>query len=310
MSNSNVVMQNLNMKNKLSEVKRQRESVIEQRNTVFNGSENADVVIANLRANNITADNIDELSNEELDGILVVDGEPLTLPEELKNDDEYVLKRALLKFVLEAEDTVKDIDKASEDLDKILAESEEEFNRILEENNGSTIEVIRNEIIEQKNTVKGNKKLEDKCDLMLAAFDDSFTLNRIIEVYQGLNKENTLRDMENNFQGVYKQYVTACKKLGVKFNIAKYGGFEKRFLEEEYHKFENLFVFVLMRYISKRNINSNSSKDNDGIFVSQLATNLYLLFTDKLEDKYKDQLITASKRIIELFILPDFRYDK
>ena len=310
MSKSNTVMKNLNMKNKLVEVQRQKNAIIEQRNSVFNGEENADVVMANLKANNITIENINQLSNEEVDKILVVDGEPLELPEEHKGVDEYELKIALLKFILEAENTVTEMDKAEDEIDAILAESEAEFNKILEENGGSIIEVTRNEIIEQREKIKGNDKLEARHDVMLAAFDDSFTLNRVIKIYQELNKENTLRDMENNFQGVYKQYVSTCKKLGVKFNIAKYGGFEKRFLGEEYHRFENLFVFVLMRYISKRNINSNSTKYDDGIFISQLATNLYLLFTDQLEDKYKDKLITAAIRILDLFILPDFRYEK
>lgn len=309
-SKSNIVMDNLNMKNRLAEVSKQKSAVLEQRNSVFNTEENANTIIENLKSRGITANTIEGVSDEVIDEILVIDGEPLTLPEELKGEDEYGLKRALLKFLLESEQTIIEIDKAEDEIEKILAESEEEFNKIIEENDGSTIKVIRNELIEKRNSVAGNKTLESKLDEMLEAFDDSFTLNRVIDVYRGLNKENTLRDMEKNFKGVYKQYVSACKVLGIKFNIAKYGGFEKRFLEEQYHAFENLFVFVLMRYISKRNLNSNASRDNDGVFISQLATNLYLLFTDQLEEEYKEQLLTAARRIIDLFILPNFRTEK
>lgn len=299
MSNTNLLLTNLNTKNKVKQILSQKEEVKASASNIFNGEENVAEILTHLEG--IPIEDIKNLTNERVDEILTVQGEVMGIPESYREteEDEYNFKKDLLLYVLQCDATVKELDKAEEEMEKMLAENEEEVQNILNQYEGSMIGAIRDEIV-KKEAIATTPELKKVHNEILAAFDDSFELTRIYDVYSTLNVGNTLEDFNKNFNNVYKQYVTVNKRLGVTFDLIKFGGLEAKFLEEKYHVNPNLLIFIVMKYMAKRN--GNMTKHADGVFCSQFCTNLYLLFTDSLEESYKAQLLAGITRILDLFI--------
>lgn len=299
MSNTNILLTNLNTKNKVKQILSQKEEVKASASNIFNGEENVAEILSNLSG--IEIEEIKNLSNEKVDEILTVQGEVMGIPESYveTKEDEYNFKKDLLLYLLQCEATLDELNKAEEEMEKILAENEEEVKNILDAYEGSMIGAIRDEIV-KKESIATTPQLKKTHTEILEAFDDSFELSRVYTIYKELNVANTLTDFNVNFNNVYKQYSTVNKRLGVTFDLIKFGGLETKFLEEKYHKYPNLFIFIIMKYMAKRN--GSITKHADGVFCSQLCTNLYLLFTDSLEETYKTQLIANITKILDLFI--------
>ena len=91
------------------------------------------------------------------------------------------------------------------------------------------------------------------------------------------------------------------RQLELKNDLVYLSNLENKFLPEEYHDRNNLFVFIIMKYISKLSIVKGLDKNNDIVFASQITTNLFLLFKNKLKDEDKELLLTNIKRVLDLF---------
>lgn len=299
MSNTNLLLNNLNAKHKVQQIMKQKDEIKSSASRIFNGEENTQQILAKL--SKIEISEIKNLSNEEIDEILTIDGEVMGVPADYKGyeEEEYTFKKDILLYALQCEATMDELNKAEEEMDKMISENEEEVKKILDSYDGSMIGAIRDEIV-KKESIATTPELKKKHSEILAAFDDSFELSRVYNIYKELNVTNTINDFNKNFNNVYKQYKTVNKRLGITLDLIKFGGLETKFLEEKYHKYPNLFIFIIMKYMAKRN--GNMSKHADGVFCSQLCTNLYLLFTDSLEETYKTQLISNITKILDLFI--------
>ncbi len=297
MSNTNLLLNNLNAKNRVKELTKQKEEIKTRMSDIFNGEENVNEILSKLEK--IEIEDIVHLTDEKIDEILTVQGEVMNLPEQHRGEDEYLFKKDLILYLLQAEAMTKELDNAEDELNKAILENEEEVKAILAQHEGSMISAIRDEIV-SKEPLATNDKLKQTHTGILNAFDDSFELNRIFDIYSTLKVENTINDFKKNFKEVYNQYTSVNKRLNIAFDLVKFGGLEKKFLDEKYQAYPNLFIFIVMKYMAKRN--GNLSRHTDGVFCSQLCTNLYLLFTDTLEEQYKTQLLSNITRILDLFI--------
>lgn len=297
MSNANLLLNDLNAKNRVKELLKQKDEIKVSIGNMFNGEEKANEILSKL--NEIEIEDIKHLTDEKVDELLTVNGELMSIPEDYKDENEYLFKKDLLLYLLQADAMTKDIEKAEEELNKAIEENEKEVNDLLAQHEGSMISAIRAEIV-NKGELATTDSLKKTHSEILNAFDDSFELTRIFDIYSTLNTGNTIRDFEVNFNKVYRQYASVNKRLNITFDLIKFGGLEKKFLDEKYHKHANLFIFIVMKYMAKRN--GNLSRHTDGVFCSQLCTNLYLLFTETLEEEYKTQLISNITKILDLFM--------
>ena len=136
---------------------------------------------------------------------------------------------------------------------------------------------------------------------MQLAFEDSFKLNRIIDLYKKIGVGNTKIESEKKAGYIYNRYKDKMRQLKLKNDLVYLSNLEEKFLPEEYHDRNNLFVFIIMKYISKLSIVNGLDKNNDIVFASQVTTNLFLLFKNKLKDDDKELLLTNIKRVLDLF---------
>lgn len=248
---------------------------------------------------------ISDMSLEELKEFNKIDDEN-TLIEEPNMDDD-----TLKEYMQGVFEYMKSSDNFNTEIDGLLKEYDhiqEEMNRIVEESieeqaQGDVIKYLRDTITKLLNIAKENNNKESitKFETMQLAFDDSFKLNRIFDLYKRIGVGNTKIESEKKAGYIYNRYKDKMRQLGLKNDLVYLSNLENKFLPEEYHDRNNLFVFIIMKYISKLSIVNGLDKNNDIVFASQITTNLFLLFKNKLKDEDKELLLTNIKRVLDLF---------
>lgn len=249
--------------------------------------------------------NISDMSLEELREFNKIDDEN-TLIEEPNMDDD-----TLKEYMQGVFEYMKSSDNFNTEIDGLLKEYDhiqEEMNRIVEESieeqaQGDVIKYLRDTITKLLNIAKENNNKESitKFETMQLAFEDSFKLNRIFDLYKRIGVGNTKIESEKKAGYIYNRYKDKMRQLELKNDLIYLSNLENKFLPEEYHDRNNLFVFIIMKYISKLSIVKGLDKNNDIVFASQITTNLFLLFKNKLKDEDKELLLTNIKRVLDLF---------
>ena len=131
-------------------------------------------------------------------------------------------------------------------------------------------------------------------------FKETFTLDRMKDLYKTIGSKNLKEDAKSSRSiDIYKKYLKVQQKLGSKYDLIQVKDLELRFLPEEYHEMNNLFIIACIKYISKSMKDGEYSSDT-AFFVSQLTTNLFMLHLDKLPDNYKDLLLTNIQEFLDI----------
>lgn len=249
--------------------------------------------------------NVSDMSLEELREFNKIDDDN-TLIEEPNMDDvtlkEYMqgvfeYMKSSDNFNTEIDGLLKEYDHIQEEMDRMIEES------IEEQAQGDVIKYLRDTITKLLNIAKENDNKESitKFETMQLAFEDSFKLNRIFDLYKRIDVGNTKIESEKKAGYIYNRYKDKMRQLELKNDLVYLSNLENKFLPEEYHDRNNLFVFIIMKYVSKLSIVKGLDKNNDIVFASQITTNLFLLFKNKLKDEDKELLLTNIKRVLDLF---------
>lgn len=287
---------------KMNNLKKTKENIDSGRKKYLTDDEFEKILHDKLQT--LTKD-ISDMSLEELREFNKIDDEN-TLIEEPNMDDD-----TLKEYMQGVFEYMKSSDNFNTEIDGLLKEYDhiqEEMNRIVEESieeqaQGDIIKYLRDTINKLLNIAKENDNKESitKFETMQLAFDDSFKLNRIFDLYKRIGVGNTKIESEKKAGYIYNRYKDKMRQLELKNDLVYLSNLENKFLPEEYHDRNNLFVFIIMKYISKLSIVNGLDKNNDIVFASQITTNLFLLFKNKLKDEDKELLLTNIKRVLDLF---------
>lgn len=249
--------------------------------------------------------NVSDMSLEELREFNKIDDENTLIEEPNMDDDtlkEYMqgvfeYMKSSDNFNTEVDGLLKEYDHIQEEMDRIVEES------IEEQAQGDVIKYLRDTIAKLLIIAKENNNKDSitKFETMQLAFEDSFKLNRIFDLYKRIGVGNTKIESEKKAGYIYNRYKDKMRQLELKNDLVYLSNLENKFLPEEYHDRNNLFVFIIMKYISKLSIVKGLDKNNDIVFASQITTNLFLLFKNKLKDEDKELLLTNIKRVLDLF---------
>lgn len=287
---------------KMNNLKKTKESIDSGRKKYLTDEEFEKILHDKLQT--LTKD-INDMSLEELRTFNKIDDEHTLIEEPNMDDDtlkEYMqgvfeYMKSSDKFNTEIDELVKEYDHIQEEMDRMVEET------IEEQAKGDVIKYLRDTITKLLNIAKENDNIESitKFETMQLAFEDSFKLNRIIDLYKTIGVGNTKIESEKKAGYIYNRYKDKMRQLKLKNDLVYLSNLEEKFLPEEYHDRNNLFVFIIMKYISKLSIVNGLDKNNDIVFASQVTTNLFLLFKNKLKDDDKELLLTNIKRVLDLF---------
>lgn len=250
-------------------------------------------------------EDISNMTLEELKKFNKIDDEHTLIEEPNMDDDtlkEYM--QGVFEYMKSADDFNTEVDGLLKEYDDIQEEMDRMVEETIEEQaNGDVIKCLRDTIDKLLNIAKENDNKESivKFETMQLAFEDSFKLNRIFDLYKKIGVGNTKIESEKKAGYIYNRYKDKMRQLKLKNDLVYLSNLEETFLPEEYHDRNNLFVFIIMKYISKLSVVNGLDKNNDIVFASQITTNLFLLFKNKLKDDDKELLLTNIKRVLDLF---------
>lgn len=254
----------------------------------------------------LTVKQIEEMTGDEVlafnnyeEGYCYVEEPDFETKEELV---EYI--RSVLIFLVQSYEYSIELEKEIEELNNITDEMNETIRNYFDvEENTSSVEIIEKAILDALDKAQETGDISKYNNVLstLDTFNETFNLKRIKDLYKTLNPENLKLDASSDRSvTIYKNYLKVQQKLGSQYDLIKVANLEQRFLPEEYHSLNNLFIIAVIKYISKSMKDGYYSSDT-AFFVSQLTTNLFLLHLDKLPEQYKNTLLENIKEFLDMF---------
>lgn len=214
---------------------------------------------------------------------------------------EYV--RSVLVYLVQSYEFSVEMDEKIKELNEITEAANKDIRSIygLSEDT-SSVDVIKTAIEKglADAEAKGDISAYNKILTSKYTFEETFTLDRIKNLYKNLNPENLKQDAQSDRSvTIYKNYTKVQQRLGSGYDLIQVKDLETRFLPEEYHHLNNLFIIAIIKYISKSMKEGHYSSDT-AFFVSQLTTNLFMLHLNKLPENYKEILLTNIKEFLDI----------
>lgn len=281
-------------KNKIAMLKEHQHELLQENEDAF-----AEVV------KTLTVQQIDEMTDEEILTLNnYAEGEYYIAEPEFETREElaeYV--RQVIRFLVQSYEFTQEMDEKIKELNQIT----EETNAIIAESLGlngdvSSVEIIKRAI---ENGLEKAKEIGDEVQYnnilqSQKTFEESFTLERMKKLYKELDSDNLKEDARSERSvTIYKNYLRVQQMLGSQYDLINVNDLEVRFLPEEYHEMNNLFIIATIKYISKTMKDGYYSSDT-AFFVSQLTTNLFMLHLGKLPEEYKEVLLTNIKEFLDI----------
>lgn len=203
------------------------------------------------------------------------------------------------EFTIEMDNKVKELHDLTNETNQII---KEHFGFDKLDPNVTSIDIIEKAISDglTKAQELGDEVKYQKILTSQNTFNETFTLDRIKNLYKNLNPENLKNDAKcDRSVTIYKNYIKVQQKLGSQYDLVQVNDLEKRFLPEEYHSLNNLFIIAVIKYISKSMKDGRYSSDT-AFFVSQLTTNLFLLHLGKMPKEKEELLLENIKEFLDM----------
>jgi hypothetical protein len=217
---------------------------------------------------------------------------------------EYV--RSVLIYLVQSYEFSVEMDNRLKELDEITNETNETikeyfgFDKL--DPNVSSVDIIEkaiNEALVKAEEIGDEAKYKSILQSQ-ETFKETFTLERIKNLYRTIDPENLKKDAScERSVTIYKNYTKVQQKLGSQYDLIQVADLEKRFLPEEYHSLNNLFIIAVIKYISKSMKDGYYSSDT-AFFVSQLTTNLFLLHLGKLPKEREEVLLANIQEFLDM----------
>jgi hypothetical protein len=293
-------MESLNLKNQKRRAEEALDYMKNQRNDFFDSGEDFDALgecLLKYTEADLKGMNLEQLLviREEMEQL----GFTMNRPAGSDMSDEEYLKDMMIYFrsMIESENKLNEmIDKFDEEILKI----NDELEGIMQDYGNSVIHLMREEIT--NNSKFKETKMGELYESIMQSFDASFDLQPVLNVARELNPANTVEDYKRNKEKVYKQYLSVIKRLNVKHNLNQFNNVQALVTDKKYEGFEDFLIFVLMKFIAKRGQSLDFSKKIDGVFASQLCTNMYLLSSNADDEVIQGKFKDACKELLEIYL--------
>ena len=227
-------------------------------------------------------------------------------PDFENKDDLVEYIRSVMIYLVQSYEFSIEMDKSIQEINALTKETNDAikeyygFDKL--DPNVSSIDIIEKAISDglQKAEEVGDISKYNSILQSQETFNETFTLDRIKNLYKTLNPENLKKDASSDRSvTIYKNYTKVQQKLGSQYDLVQVSDLEKRFLPEEYHSLNNLFIIAVIKYISKSMKDGRYSSDT-AFFVSQLTTNLFLLHLGKMPKDKEELLLSNIKEFLDI----------
>ncbi|MMZ42318.1 hypothetical protein D1872_38390 [compost metagenome] len=280
-------------------------SDIEQQQSDFVQASDEQLDHLNAFVNSKTMEELKNLSPEELDEVFTFNGQVIEFQLKLDTDvKKQVIREDYLILLKETGEAKRKLEESLEELDNIYKDSEVEIKQLIHQF-GNMDNYIDAELQHKLDSMQTEEE-KDRIRVMIEARRNATYLDNLIEHYQSFSVANTMNEYKRQSQGtrVFDKYLKNAKSLGITSDITRLTGIE-RHLPEKYAKYEDLFLFTVVKYIAYK---KDLRKSIDGMFLHTLLTNISTLILkfdtnadEQTQQKSKD-LKVAITRVLDIFI--------
>lgn len=241
------------------------------------------------------------LPEEEINNIFKDEnGEDIELDIEFENPEKVLqFKRDYAELLWTSATTLKALDEEIKNYNEAIEEYKVDIDKVYAEFSGSTDAYYEN-LKTLYAEAKDDDPKKETYRKMIESFEVFPVLERFYEELASLpHPENAYNDAkhEHLFRKVYDKYVRIINSLGLKSNLSSYNNFEGKFIGEDYEKYGDLFLFLIMRAVTYI---PSPQKIIDGLFLARFAIMLQDLYKNSLPENDKEHLINIAKKFIDL----------
>lgn len=204
--------------------------------------------------------------------------------------DIYDGVKSYLSLLKDRNNIVKDVEHAMKDYSDYL--SSDEVKKKDEENLRELQSKIDNET---------DPKLKAAYQKKLDIISNSDSLEFILQRMKTLGKkelDNIVDSFFNNkkFQYIIQRYEEKSRRLGYKPELYKaLTDIEEKFLGEEYYPFNNLFLFIMLRFIAYADVNN----DADALYCQSIIVKVSKLVYHKYNNDGEKEIVVNFIRMVD-----------
>ena len=255
----------------------------------------------------VSQEELEKMTLDELKEFnIALNGDKFIEEPNMEDDDLADFLRGWMLYFKNSADFNVELDNLVKELEEITKQNNKKLEELMKERgDDNVIDFLRHVIDDNLTKARGidNQQLINRSLKMSEVFEDTFNLEILKELYRQIGGKNTKEEAKCKANYIYEKYRKKALELGLKNDLVYASDLEKKFLPEKYHESNNLFVFIVMKYISKLSVTKGVDRIKDKFFVAQLTTNIFLLYQEKgLPDKYKERLLTSIQELLDIVI--------
>jgi hypothetical protein len=285
-----------NSYDQINNIKKMREEMrVNTLNVV--GDEDAAAKLSTL-ISGLTPEEVRELSDAAVEELYNLDGEgSIEISLDFTKDREIEFKRDFLVYLRETDIANESIDTDLDALETEIKADEAQLKQLLEDF-GDLSSFMRSKLQQEFDAAEGDRK--DKLAVVIEAYDDSLTLNRVIAHYEKYGTRTTVTDYYHRADAVFAKYVKTVKQLNFRTDLTHFNNLETNLLAEKYHKHPNMFIFAIIKMFAYK---KDAARNEDGVFLSQLAVNLKSLYSNSFaSEEQRETFKSAIEKVLDLFV--------
>lgn len=256
----------------------------------------------------LSDEDINNLTEENIDQYFMKDGKLVNIKDNYDNSEfEGTLHEYKIHILLEIRKALLDVKDSKNKFIEFEKQKAEIAKSYIEYLNSPEYLEKRKQQIEELKTKYENETdpyEKEKLKKALNVFNELESLSFLFKRFWA-NEEDEKRSLMMSFfdtnRGSYviKRYSQKCKKLNIPENTyQQFLNLEEKYLDEEYHPYNNLFLFFVMRYIAYIDVYSQQEK----MFAISLILNMHkLVYNEFSNDDAKQTFINIIKAVSDYF---------
>ena len=140
--------------------------------------------------------------------------------------------------------------------------------------------------------------------LITNSIENAITLKPVVDLYTDIGGKNTLIEykIHDRRQPNLNKYNDALRRSRVKATLSKFVEMDiNQYLKDEYKDLPKGFlIYTIMKYIGGRSF--TATKQDIRMFLVQLNTNFYQLFTNTFSEKNREKFIESLNNLAAIFV--------
>lgn len=201
-------------------------------------------------------------------------------------------------------DELRDIVNQSEDLKKEIDKEVKKYSEYVLSPEYTKKYERRIENLKEKLKYTEDEEERKKLSNSLEILTNTKTLDFLFTRFKKYSEKETKNIVEAFFSSsksayILKRFRENSKKLHLDSNLyARFLHLEEKYLPENYHEFNNLFMFIIIRMIAYMDKNDRS----DILYVGSIIQQLTKLYRDKFDEENKTKFIVTIENVLNYFM--------